>query len=170
MRCAVGARHHQRHPSRIDPLGCRPPARAVVDATIHHCVGGTLVAHTLGQAAKATGVSKSTLRRAIDSGRLSATRRDDGSYEIDPAELHRVFPRASADTPEMARSDTDNDTGALQREVTVLREVVEDLRHRLDQSEEERRQVQARLTGLLTDQRPQPAERRGLWRRLWGGR
>lgn len=57
--------------------------------------------HTLGTAAHTVGVSKSTLRRAIEKGRLSATRRDDGSYEIDPAELHRVFPRPSAETPEM---------------------------------------------------------------------
>jgi hypothetical protein len=67
----------------------------------------------------------------------------------------------------MARSATANDTGGLQREVAVLRDVVEDLRRRLDQSEEERRQVQARLTALLTDQRPaaQPGERRQ--RRWW---
>lgn len=125
------------------------------------------MAHTLGQAAKATGSSKSTLRRAIEGGRLSATRRDDGSYEIDPAELHRVFPRHSADTAEMARSDTASDTGGLQREITVLREVVEDLRRRLDASEAERRQAQERLTALLTDQRPAPqtAARRGWWRR-----
>jgi hypothetical protein len=44
-------------------------------------------------------------------------------------------------------------------------EMIGDLRRRLDQSEEERRQVQARLTALLTDQRPapQPAARRGWW-------
>jgi excisionase family DNA binding protein len=122
----------------------------------------------LGQAAKATGVSKSTLRRAIENGRLSATRRDDGSYEIDPAELHRVFPPTSADTPEMARSDTANDTGGLQREVAVLREVVEDLRHRLDASETERRQAQERLTALLIA--PQPEPPRGFWQRLFGGK
>jgi predicted site-specific integrase-resolvase len=122
------------------------------------------VTHTLGTAAHAVGVSKSTLRRAIQTGRLSATRRDDGSYEIDPAELARVFPRPSADTPEMARHDTGNETGALQREVTVLREVVEDLRRRLDASEVERRQTQERLTALLTDQRP--AKRRKWW--PWG--
>ncbi len=126
------------------------------------------MAHTLGTAAHTAGVSKSTLRRAIERGRLSATRRDDGSYEIDPAELARVFPRPSADTAEMARHGTGNDTGGLQHEVAVLREVVEDLRRRLDASEAERRQAQERLTALLTDQRPtsQPAARRGLWQRL----
>jgi predicted site-specific integrase-resolvase len=122
------------------------------------------VAHTLGTAAHAAGVSKSTLRRAIDNGRLSATRREDGSYEIDPAELARVFPRHSADTAEMARHDTASDTGGLQRENALLREVVEDLRRRLDASEAERRQAQERLTALLTDQRP--AKRRKWW--PWG--
>jgi excisionase family DNA binding protein len=47
---------------------------------------------TLGQAARATGVGKTTLARAIKAGRLSATRTDLGSYQIDPAELHRVYP------------------------------------------------------------------------------
>src|SRR6476646_5871874 len=46
---------------------------------------------TLGQAARLTGTSKTTLTRAIKSGRLSASRLDDGSYRIDPSELARVF-------------------------------------------------------------------------------
>jgi len=47
--------------------------------------------HTLGTAAKATGVSKSTIYRAVKSGKLSASRNADDEYEIDPAELHRVY-------------------------------------------------------------------------------
>ena len=46
---------------------------------------------SLGQAARLADTSKTTLTRAIKAGRLSATRRDDGGYEIDPAELSRVF-------------------------------------------------------------------------------
>ena len=46
---------------------------------------------TLGQAARLAGVDKTTLTRAIKAGRLSATRRDDGGYQIDPAELARVY-------------------------------------------------------------------------------
>jgi excisionase family DNA binding protein len=46
---------------------------------------------TLGQAAKQVGVSKPTLSKAIASGKLSATRREDGSWAIDPAELHRYL-------------------------------------------------------------------------------
>jgi Helix-turn-helix domain len=135
----------------------------------------TAVAYTLGQAAKAADVSKTTIQRAIKSGRLSASRQEDGSYVIDPAELHRAFPRDGNADPEMKQSVTLSEPGELRVEVEMLRErisekdeVIDDLRRRLDQSQEERRQVQARLTGLLTDQRPQPAARRGWWRRLRG--
>jgi excisionase family DNA binding protein len=44
---------------------------------------------TLGNAAKQLGVSKPTLSKAISRGHLSATRREDGSFSIDPAELMR---------------------------------------------------------------------------------
>ncbi len=47
---------------------------------------------TLGEAARLTGLGKTTLARAIKAGRLSATRTDTGSYQIDPAELARVYP------------------------------------------------------------------------------
>lgn len=40
---------------------------------------------TLAEVARKTGLT--TLAKAIRSGRLSASRKEDGSYEIDPAEL-----------------------------------------------------------------------------------
>jgi hypothetical protein len=54
------------------------------------------MAYTLGTAAVACGVSKSTVHRAIKSGKISAQRHPDGSYTIDPAEMHRVFPPLSS--------------------------------------------------------------------------
>ena len=125
--------------------------------------------YTLGQAAKAAQVSKTTIQRAIKSGRLSATRQEDGSYVIDPAELHRAFPRDGNADSEMKQSVTLSEPGELRVEVEMLRErlsekdeVIDDLRRRLDDSEAERRQAQERLTALLTDQRP----RRKWW--PWG--
>lgn len=50
---------------------------------------------SLRQAATEAGTSKSTILRAIQSGRLSAARTDDGGYSIDPAELFRVYPPKS---------------------------------------------------------------------------
>jgi hypothetical protein len=46
---------------------------------------------SLIEAARVSGQSKSTIWRAVNSGRLSATRTYTGDYQIDPAELHRVF-------------------------------------------------------------------------------
>ena len=46
----------------------------------------------LSEAARATAQSKSTIRRAVKAGRLSATRTDTGEFQVDPAGLHQVFP------------------------------------------------------------------------------
>ena len=46
---------------------------------------------SLSEAAKLSGQSKSAIWRAVNSGRLTATRTFRGDYRIDPAELHRVF-------------------------------------------------------------------------------
>lgn len=50
---------------------------------------------SLSQAAKATGKSKSTINRAIKTGKLSATRHDDGTYSIAASELFRAFPKGT---------------------------------------------------------------------------
>jgi predicted site-specific integrase-resolvase len=48
--------------------------------------------YTLSQAATATGNNKATIQRAIKSGKISAKKNSSGAYEIDPSELHRIFP------------------------------------------------------------------------------
>ena len=53
---------------------------------------------TLLQAAKETGSSKSTISKALSSGRSSGERLDDGSFWIEAAELFRVFPRRTEQT------------------------------------------------------------------------
>ncbi|WP_158972431.1 hypothetical protein [Chachezhania sediminis] len=50
---------------------------------------------TLSEAARETGLSKSTISRAIKSGKVSAQRQEDGSYRIEPAEVFRVYPRVA---------------------------------------------------------------------------
>lgn len=48
---------------------------------------------TLSQAAKETGKSKSTLSKALKTGKMAYIHKDERGYQIDPAELFRVFPR-----------------------------------------------------------------------------
>jgi excisionase family DNA binding protein len=130
--------------------------------------------YTLGEAAKATGNSKTTIHRAIKSGRISATRKDDGSYEIDPAELHRVFPPKEASNgfinDNAEQTVTRVETEGLRREVDLLRErladkdrVIDDLRQDRDYARDERDRLlkvieeQAGSMRQLTDQRGRPA-------------
>jgi hypothetical protein len=77
--------------------------------------------YTLGTAAKAAGVSKSTVHRAIRTGKISARSKDGNGYEIDPAEFHRVFPligqkvaepgSSGTGTPNVERSATGGENG-----------------------------------------------------------
>src|SRR3954447_1948903 len=54
---------------------------------------------SLRAAAKEAGIAKTTVIRAIRSGKLSAQRDETGGWAIDPSELHRVYPR-KAESPE----------------------------------------------------------------------
>lgn len=134
--------------------------------------------HSLTSAATATGISKSTIYRAIKSGKMSAIF-EDGVYKIDPAELHRVFSPVSVERvmkEELTQSETVGETPLLKIEVEFLkqqlereREFVKSLERRLDESDAERR----KLTALLTFQQEQPAKEQGvkkenkLWKKLF---
>lgn len=122
--------------------------------------------YTLGQAAKATGLSKSWISKAISKGRLSAQRSENGQFQIDPAELFRVFPPATIENVDGERMETgenSKDYSLFSLKVEHLRELLkqvegerDDLRGRLDKSEEARESAAAelrRLTLLITDQR-----------------
>jgi excisionase family DNA binding protein len=48
--------------------------------------------HTVRSAARALGIAKSTVYRAVKDGRLPAHRLTNGKYAIYPGELRRAFP------------------------------------------------------------------------------
>ena len=51
---------------------------------------------SIREGAIATGKAKPTILKAIKSGRLSASKTEKGEWEIDPAELFRVYPAVTA--------------------------------------------------------------------------
>jgi len=138
---------------------------------------------TLGEAARLAGVSKATIHRQIKSGKLSATRLDDGSYAIDPAELHRVHAFQvngsgerlvkQSETPNGTPSETPRNTpreAELNAEVTGARALISALEKQLADIREDRDQWrdQAKATQrLLSDLRP-AEEKKGFLRRLFG--
>lgn len=134
---------------------------------------------TLNQAAKTAKKAKATLLEAIKNGRMSAPKDELGRYRIDPAELFRVYPPDQSETGRDYRErpqEETSETGALRATVNHMRELIrqieserDDLRERLNQSEEERRSTQAKLTAVLTDQSTATAAKTesGFWKRLF---
>jgi hypothetical protein len=127
---------------------------------------------SIRDAAKEAGVSRSAIFRAIRSGRISAPRKENGDYAIDPAELFRVFEPKPAETRDGGGSrparqseqgretaETAETTAALRAEIAALKELV----RRLDQDKEDLKaerdkwSVQAERLALAAP------VRRGFW-------
>jgi hypothetical protein len=124
---------------------------------------------SLGEAAKAAGVAKGTISKALKSGKLSYSEKTSAGYKIDTSELFRVFPRKPLETPQSERLETPPETPAENTELAVLRvrldaaeQRASDLSKQLDRAHEEK----LRLMALL----PAPNEkgRQGFWARLRG--
>ena len=84
-----------------------PAPRCVTVTRNPFCYFSLPMHYTLGQAAKATGIPKPRLSRAINKGQISATRTESGGYLIDAAELHRVFPPVTAKPDAIQERHTD---------------------------------------------------------------
>lgn len=122
------------------------------------------MAYTLGSAAKATGKSKPTILNALRKGKISGVQNENGHWQIEPAELHRVYPpntiqqngNVNAVKPqnqppsngEMAAIVAERD--GLRAMLLELRSERNDLRKRLDESQAHER----KLSLLLADHRP----------------
>jgi excisionase family DNA binding protein len=146
---------------------------------------------SLREAAQQTGTNKSTIWRAIKSGRMSATRLDDGGFAIDPAELFRVFePQQSEQRREQRRAgqgttaDLQQETtpatpatdelalkvAALDAEVRGLKELLTEVRQSRDQWQaqaEDWKTQTTRLTLALPAPAPGPVAALPTKRRWW---
>lgn len=151
---------------------------------------------TLPQAAKATGKDRSTLFRAIKSGKLTATKNANGDFVVDVAELDRVYPvKIPRNNPTTLHSDALHH-GAPAESLSDINELVAEvdaLRARLAALEADKRALQADkddirserdhwrkafedqvvTVKLLTDQRQVRDEAttkpKGILARLFGG-
>ncbi len=141
---------------------------------------------SLRTAAQQTGTSKSTILRAVKSGRLSASRTADGGYEIDGAELFRVYPpKTSGGAAGVAEDHSThrsaghgapgNEAGivasetvrlaVMEADLRALKAMVEELRTSRDlalQQSDQWRQQAERVTLALA------APARAWWKRLAG--
>lgn len=141
---------------------------------------------TLGQAAEMCGWSKGAISKAIKSGKMSVHEKTKAGFQLDPAEVLRVFPKKqeTARNEQLETPYKHSENSAVSSEVNALRQQIataelertrereqltdriESLQQMLADEKSERRQ----LTALLSDHREKTVEplRKGFWARLRG--
>lgn len=143
--------------------------------------------YTAGQAAKAAGVATSTITKALEKGKISGAKDDNGAWQIDPAELHRVYPpkaTQASESPSVERDERpekEAENRGLERLVATLQEQIRDLREDRDgwRQQAERLSLRLPIAANAPPSEPelQPVEMPvsgqgravgGFWSRLWG--
>lgn len=102
---------------------------------------------TLTQAAKEVGRSKATIFNALKSGRLSGLRNEKGEWEIDAAELYRVFaPKPAEESPtEHGRTSQNALIELLKEQLQAAKERESRLLTMLEAEQQARRELETRL-------------------------
>ena len=134
------------------------------------------MSYTLGQAAKAVGMSKTSILRSIKAGRISAGRNEFGQWAIEPCELHRVYPALTDEngtengTGERAVTGGETAVAQANARAALAEARLSDFKTMLDDIREQRdrwQQQAERVAALaITDQRKDPAPAQPQsWRR-----
>ena len=110
---------------------------------------------TMTQAAQKAGISRSTLYRAIRTGRISMVSLPTGKRGVDVTELIRVFGPLQPDTVQKKQDGTPSDIAVLRERCASLQREVEWLRADLADAKNERN----RLLALLETRLLQPSQK-----------
>ncbi|MGL1889775.1 MAG: hypothetical protein OCD76_24895 [Reichenbachiella sp.] len=117
--------------------------------------------HSLNEAAKLCGRAKSTLSKAIKSGRMSASKNDKGQFEIDPIELDRVFPYAVTDqSPEPTQNTSSEHENTIENSVLKAKleakdELFERLKSEIEDLKSQRNEWREQAKELTTQNKSQ---------------
>jgi hypothetical protein len=110
------------------------------------------MSYTLASAAKAAGLNRSAILKAIKSGKIIGTKDKLGRWQIEPAELHRSYPAVAerSAVTDAAQQSAELDVAALGTQIEALiRRAAERLHRQLDdvrrdqESERDRRPVES---------------------------
>jgi hypothetical protein len=126
------------------------------------------MSYTLATAAKATGLNKSTILRAIKGGHITGMKDEFGEWRVEPADLHRVFPAVAelSAGSDAAQRYAASQARALEGEIEALiRRAGDRLRQQLDEMHRHRGRDQAQASQRQLADEP---EQRRWWRRLVG--
>ena len=115
--------------------------------------------HTAGTAAKAVGETKSTITKAIASGKLSAIKNDNGAWEIDASELYRVYPPTPLETVKIEQNDTLKETDGNSKEIEALERLLKAAEEQIDDLKADRDEWRKQANQLLLTNTSTPRKR-----------
>ena len=115
--------------------------------------------HTAGTAAKAVGKTKSTITKAIASGKLSAIKNDNGAWEIDASELYRVYPPTPLETVKTEQNNTLKETDGNSKEIEALERLLKAAEEQIDDLKADRDEWRKQANQLLLTNTSTPRKR-----------
>jgi hypothetical protein len=137
--------------------------------------------YSLQSAATACGVNRSTILRAVKSGRISATKDELGAWVLEPVEVHRIYPlvalgeakAVAVPNPAPANSATDILVAELREVIACMRReherAIGDLQRDRDEWRDQAKRLALSAPAIVTPA-PMQADAGGplyrVWRRL----
>ena len=116
--------------------------------------------------------------KAIKNGKISAKKNENGAFEIEPSELHRLYPPAplaieentsesvdikQKETPDSIPKNTSN-IEVLEAKLQMANERIEELKADKEKLEVDKEQWRQQATSLLAA----PQDKRGLLQKIFG--
>lgn len=129
---------------------------------------------SLADAADLVGISKSTMLRNIKKGKVSAFKNENGGFEIDESELHRVWPDAAKSTSLKHQDDTIHQVDAryeleifkLKLELDAAKEKSLKLTDEITDAKKERDEWRKQAQQLLLTKSSNNSESKSFWSRF----
>jgi hypothetical protein len=121
---------------------------------------------SIREAVKEFQVSRPTLTKALNNGKVSGKKDDSGTWMMEASEISRVYkPRTpSPDKEHVKISDKNSDEHHYMKgKLEALESYVDDLKEQRNKAESRADAAEARVTALLSNQ---STKRRGWW--PWG--
>lgn len=110
---------------------------------------------SIREAVKEFQVSRPTLTKSLNSGKVSGAKDDNGTWLMETSEISRVYkPRAPlADKEHVKISDVNtNEHHYIKGKLEALESYVDDLKDQRNKAENRAETAEARVTALLSDQ------------------
>src|SRR5664279_1701442 len=122
---------------------------------------------TLTEAAKAVGLSRPAIFKAIKTGRLSATLNNAGHHQIDPAELFRVYKPVNTEVSQPVNKINEDNAALLTLELSLTRELLEQVKSERDSLKHSLEQALTLLTHTKPAKKSEPVKSL-LFEKLFG--